>query len=1751
MPPPHQRGASQTPGELTTPNQEERPPGYLSFPPPGVSPTPAGSAAQDIPASTFPNPTAGMLRPPQFFQPIQSLQQPPSRLEPLPPFEPPPLLPPGFLGPPSLLATLNSVVIGMSSNGDPWFAVPAHPMPWSTPQRPPTPTSSAARPTTLSPEILQLSQAISEAIRSASPISTAGATGTANPPTALHTILLRCANHLNHELFNVLPAPPTSPVARALSFDGSPGTAIRASTSGARDLATHQLVPRFGFDAFMTKTVLEQAIADIKPADRIQSVFACLRDIDKKTVTSTMTASTSSKLPGAWQHLSVEKGMSDSCTESVMAWLDTPMDMLQLVKHAVAGRLIIQIDENLGPEQQKICMQYMRIHQSMLEFAYSPFSVSMNRLVNEHDRTLVYVPASVLCMKDTLCASEMMRNLHAPTALHIKSGLPPNLPLTVPHIFLATLRLAYQPNKDDLRKISVAKVFLQPMYEYRNYEQFVAYWSRIKREYYELKGRDVHTNDPIEERESVLLLLACRSWMQRFKQRWQEKGWPTSTDGLFEKLKNEMMNEDVFNEKNRCSAKKVYLVRNEESGSDSNEDYAINILGARDAKRQRRDDKRPSSAPPYTRTMHDKSQNRERFRDRNPQNRERGDRGDRGRGEKLRDRNPHERDRIGHTKFTSTREDRRYRPSGSAPPPPDRHKHHDRRKQEHVRRYGLSGQHSTEGQKHGTRYLLGPPRDAPEGWKCPHCKRGLCAGRCVICMQEASCNPAHLGKCPHKHARFDEPRTWSRDWFEKHQNEACIRCGHVGHPPHACPKRKERQVLMRTTMHNGKHKSALVAFLDLKDGRQAPSDEEDEAWLQVSETKLSDGCRDHEHCGEAHEYDAAHVHTSKTRLDVDTPCMDSHVYLALTSEYGAEREYRDSEYERDGAVEGGSSGCESARSDILPVYTFDTVTHNIGKPDAHADESLIASLHAVSAIPKGSAVWDCGAMKSVNKDDADAVGYVQESFAKLFTADGTKMKNRGEADFEMLCGTKQGQPHSMLRHAPICPDVPMNIVSAGEMFQKGYGAAHNLDGIYIPKGSYLYGKVCGMAYSREYLDFELGEHYVVTPDKKQIILQQRRPNLFTIEPMLPTSVEESEHLKDVRNSNPKYADNIGLLQMDEQVRFDKSLEFYTSEAQQLLGRIEQMHRSLASVSAHDSVIADALIAAVHSMHNVYEHLQDSNTSTHLDENVRQCIARVHPSTLETVCTRCELASCDGADVCARICKECGSDVQGQHLPGYTCGRRCTTSNTILTLSTKVRDEMLTGTKDVEDDKIFASNMAEHAKLHAQCATNPCIVCKHAASTQSEKQHDECDSIVARIDDASLVEAFESLHMQDSSSVMPVTSSSARIPTATPVNTLNSAGICTTCRHHHTGCRCTDTHTGKHRKSKGKCVHKACNRWAAFTGKGKICNICDPKQHLSCNACSLNPTSTNKPKEAFDRESDRASTSQAHSMDDVRHVTTVKGDNKSSIFDTVLHNNLHHATMPVLTRRKKNMDTVRHATETMKHIPVRNATEGSSRAPDMPVRNATEGSSRAPIMPVRNATEGSSIAPDMPVRNATDDGNTPHFQPESGSYITTPIQERIRSRLAFDRAASVASGSNTPVKTGSNAPAAVDIAKISGAKRKEGETSLDRQTMLSVIGRHAWQNVLDSSDTFPDVLSFTPKEWLEMLPQDMRNTLSVVNQCALSASLRHELCMSKHGRTSDRTIESGKRFAHEQRTLGDTIALMARVAETMLSAGTKQ
>ena len=79
-------------------------------------------------------------------------------------FDMPPMVPPGFNGPATLNPVLNGVVIGHTSTGMPWFAVPAIPMPWQVPPRPPTSTSANTfGPITLSPEMAQFTTAISEA----------------------------------------------------------------------------------------------------------------------------------------------------------------------------------------------------------------------------------------------------------------------------------------------------------------------------------------------------------------------------------------------------------------------------------------------------------------------------------------------------------------------------------------------------------------------------------------------------------------------------------------------------------------------------------------------------------------------------------------------------------------------------------------------------------------------------------------------------------------------------------------------------------------------------------------------------------------------------------------------------------------------------------------------------------------------------------------------------------------------------------------------------------------------------------------------------------------------------------------------------------------------------------------------------------------------------------------------------------------------------------------------------------------------------------------------------------------------------------------------------------------------------------------------------------------------------------------------------------------------------------------------------
>ena len=68
------------------------------------------------------------------------------------------------------------------------------------------------------------------------------------------------------------------------------------------------------------------------------------------------------------------------------------------------------------------------------------------------------------------------------------------------------------------------------------------------------------------------------------------------------------------------------------------------------------------------------------------------------------------------------------------------------------------------------------------------------------------------------------------------------------------------------------------------------------------------------------------------------------------------------------------------------------------------------------------------------------------------------------------------------------------------------------------------------------LQFNKDEHWVVTPDKMMIKLHQLRKNLFYLIHMQPSTIEETEHLKQMR-IDPRYrTDDIGMLATQESER---------------------------------------------------------------------------------------------------------------------------------------------------------------------------------------------------------------------------------------------------------------------------------------------------------------------------------------------------------------------------------------------------------------------------------------------------------------------------------------------------------------------------------------------------------------------------------------------------------------------------------------
>ena len=110
-------------------------------PQPGVS-RPVGAESQP-PGRRQPSLVPGLPNPlPLFTNLLPGPSRPPQLQQPhvQPPFDMPPLVPHGFNGPATLQPVLNGVVIGHTSTGMPWFAVPAMTMPWQVPPRPPAST---------------------------------------------------------------------------------------------------------------------------------------------------------------------------------------------------------------------------------------------------------------------------------------------------------------------------------------------------------------------------------------------------------------------------------------------------------------------------------------------------------------------------------------------------------------------------------------------------------------------------------------------------------------------------------------------------------------------------------------------------------------------------------------------------------------------------------------------------------------------------------------------------------------------------------------------------------------------------------------------------------------------------------------------------------------------------------------------------------------------------------------------------------------------------------------------------------------------------------------------------------------------------------------------------------------------------------------------------------------------------------------------------------------------------------------------------------------------------------------------------------------------------------------------------------------------------------------------------------------------------------------------------------------------------
>ena len=722
---------------------------------------------------------------------------------------------------------------------------------------------------------------------------------------------------------------------------------------------------------------------------------------------------------------------------------------------------------------------------------------------------------------------------------------------------------------------------------------------------------------------------------------------------------------------------------------------------------------------------------------------------------------------------------------------------------------------------------LGRIPDAPET-TCPCCHQSPCRGRCWCCLKPGTCADAptgHLARdCPFRDIGFDDAAKWDAEWKLKHAHKPCKKCGNRGHPEHACPEKLRRRMLMRLAKDPESKQwiNHIVAICTMKDGVDidpfAPISAEDYDIEYTGDSQYT-GCGEScgpNGCGKPHTVEVAHIYKPEQKLPVPAMSAEDYINHVVLSALGSEQSEVENEIDQDDGID----------FSLYPIFSSE-----------EQEDDLAKTMVALATEDDGDikTMWDTGAQGHLRRSAARAQGYIREARKRLQGAQGAHIASEGEATFEDLLATDKGPPHTMQSEASICPDAP-DIASAGEYFARGYGAAHNMDGVFIPKSSTAYDRVKrALGRNDKYIDLKKDEHHVITPGMELIKLHQLKKHLFYLVNIKPTRVEETEHLKEARHNDTRYGtQEVGMISAQSNISHDCELPTYITEMQKIVGDYEALSRQVAHYGASDERFSELMIATMSHLHDVQEQLESPELGTSYTQSIGACAQRLDTSALKTVCSRCHSANCitttDMNATCQERCVTCHASIG--HVHNASCASICAATRQVTVMTEHAKETWKTGRPDDDDDG--EEMMREHNALHANCDERPCTACREQASQPQDQSENVATQTspptayptaqpVRTVGTDDIVTAFQSLTTRSNTPTAVTSTATNTSPT------LNTAGVCKVCKKHFTGCKCqteaqkrlTDT-----KKGKTKARHEPITKQKALCDNVASTSSCD-------------------------------------------------------------------------------------------------------------------------------------------------------------------------------------------------------------------------------------------------------------------------------------------------------------------------------------